>query len=165
MLALPVLFLTSCNGGTIEKDSTNYPKDSSVARQESHGKITGDGFILFGGHKKSDADNNTGLTVNSFLWRATLDATSFMPLASTDPFGGVIVTDWHESADTPGERFKINVVILSKDLRADGVKVSVFRQVKDKSGQWHDAPVPDTMAHDFENIILTRARELRIQAG
>lgn len=162
--AVSLLLLTACSN--IEKDTSKYPQDRKYERREERGKITGEsGLTLFGGSSKKSAGDGDGLAVNSYLWRATLDSTSFMPLASTDPFGGVIITDWHENTDAPGERFKLHVVILSRELRADGVKVSVFRQTKDKGGEWRDAAVADSMSHEFENIILNRARELRIQAG
>ena len=101
--------------------------------------------------------------VNSFLWRASLDTLSFMPLTSADPFGGVIITDWYTPPQTPGERFKISAFILDRTLRADGVRISVFRQTQQSPGNWVDSPVGDTMATDLENTILTRARQLRIR--
>ena len=79
-----------------------------------------------------------GLGVNSFLWRATLDTLGFMPLASADPFGGVIITDWYEDPKTKGERFKVNALILDKTLRADGVKITVFKQRLDAKNIWRD---------------------------
>lgn len=121
------------------------------------------GLTLFGGNQDGqDAASGAGLNVNAFLWRASLDTTSFMPLASADPFGGVIISDWHSPSATPGERFKVNVFILGRQLRADAVRASVFRQVRDASGAWVDARVADDVATDLENAILTRARELRI---
>ena len=76
--------------------------------------------------------------MNAFLWRASLDTIAFMPLASADPFGGVIITDWYAPPETPDERFKVNIYILGRILRADGLKVSVFRQTRDAGGQWRD---------------------------
>ena len=99
--------------------------------------------------------------MNSFLWRASLDTVSFMPVAQADPFGGVILTDWYENPDQPGQRFKMSIYILDRQLRADGVKVSVFKQVQEK-GAWKDAKVPPDMGPNIENTILTRARELRV---
>jgi hypothetical protein len=102
--------------------------------------------------------------VNAFLWRATLDTISFLPLASADPFGGVIITDWYVPPETDGaERFKLTVYILDQRLRADGVKVSVFRQVP-VGGAWLDAAVNSSTATDLENAILTRAREMWLNA-
>jgi hypothetical protein len=125
--------------------------------------IWGDGQTLgdkiFG--REKDKDAGAGLGVNSFLWRASLDTISFMPVASADPFGGVILTDWYENPDTPGQRFKLSVYILDRQLRADGVRVSVFKQTQERGG-WHDAKVPPDMGTNIENAILTRARELRV---
>ena len=100
--------------------------------------------------------------VNGYLWRASLDTLAFMPLASADPYGGVIVTDWYVNPETPAERFKATVYILDTRLRADGLNVTVFKQSKDVNGQWVDAPVADQTATDIENAILTRARQLRL---
>ena len=101
------------------------------------------------------------LGVNAYLWHATLDTLSFMPLASADPFGGVIITDWYTAPQSPGERMKVTVYILDRNLRADGLKVVVFRQTR-AGAAWTDAaPSPDT-AHKLEDAILTRARELRL---
>ncbi len=120
---------------------------------------------LFGGGGSSQNNNGpAGVGVNSFLWRASLDTVSFMPLASADPFGGVIITDWYSPPDTPDERFKVNVFILGRDLRADGVRASVFHQKKDAAGQWGEAPVDANTATDLENAILTRARQIRLSA-
>ena len=102
--------------------------------------------------------------MNSFLWRASLDTVSFMPLASADPFGGVIITDWYMPPETPGERFKMSIYILDRALRADGVRVALFRQNLAPSG-WADAQVAPGTSTDIENKILTRARELRVQSA
>ncbi len=125
---------------------------------------------LFGFGDKKDTNNNSnagpaGVGVNSYLWRATLDTVSFMPLASADPFGGVIITDWFSPAGTPNERFKVNVFILGRELRADGVRCTVFRQKRDASGQWADAPVEAKTGPDIENAILTRARQMRLSTA
>ena len=85
-----------------------------------------------------------------------------MPLASTDPHGGVIITDWYEDPAARGERFKVNVLILGTELRVDGLRVTVFKQTKSASGTWQDSAVGTTTARDLEDKILTRARELRI---
>jgi hypothetical protein len=116
-----------------------------------------------------DKGNNSGgggsaIGVNSFLWHASLDTISFMPLASADPFGGTIITDWYSPPETPNERFKINIFILGRDLRADGVRARVFRQDKNQSGQWVDAPVDQTTGTGIENAILARARQIRMSS-
>lgn len=101
------------------------------------------------------------LGVNSYLWHATLDTLSFIPLASADPFGGVVITEWYTAPQVPNERMKVTVYILDKSLRADGLKVAVFRQVKATDG-WTDAQVATDTATKLEDAILTRARELRL---
>ena len=100
--------------------------------------------------------------VNGYLWRASLDTLAFMPLASADPYGGVIITDWYVNPEKQDERLKCTVYILDTRLRADGLNVTVFRQVKDASGAWVDASVSDQTPIDIENSILTRARQLRL---
>lgn len=106
-----------------------------------------------------------GVGVNSFLWRASLDTISFMPVATADPFGGVIITDWFTPSESPNERFKLNIFVLGKELRADGVRATVFRQKRDASGQWADAPVDSKTGTDVENAILTRARQMRLSTA
>lgn len=106
-----------------------------------------------------------GVGVNSFLWHASLDTVSFMPLASADPFGGVIITDWFSPPQTPDERFKVNIFILNRELRADGVRCSVFRQTRDSKGTWVDAPVDKNTGTDLENAILARARQIRLSTA
>jgi hypothetical protein len=127
--------------------------------------------VLFGNNDNKGGGNGNGnggpagVGVNSYLWRATLDTISFMPLASADPFGGVIITDWYTPAETPTERFKVNIFILGRELRADGLRATVFRQKRDPGGQWADAPVEGQTNTDFENAILTRARHLRLSTA
>jgi hypothetical protein len=117
-------------------------------------------------------DNDTGTTaisggtartvgVNSYLWHATLDTLSFMPLASADPFGGVIITDWYSPPNDLSERMKVTIYILDRRLRADGIRIAVFRQMRSNEG-WVDASVNADTANKLEDAILTRARELRL---
>lgn len=101
------------------------------------------------------------LGVNSYLWHAALDTLSFMPLQSADPFGGVIITDWYVSPSAPDERLKVTIYISDRQLRADALKVAVFRQTRTANG-WADAAASPDTAHKLEDSILTRARELRL---
>lgn len=101
--------------------------------------------------------------VNSYLWRAALETVSFAPLLQADSAGGVIVTDWYANPQNPGERVKLTVTILDRDLRADGLRVAASRQVN-QGGTWVDAPVQAATVQRLEDIILTKARELRRQA-
>jgi hypothetical protein len=102
------------------------------------------------------------LGVNSYLWRATLDTLAFMPLASADPYGGVVITDWYVNPEKPDERFKATAYILDTRLRADGLNVTVFKQTRGADGQWVDAAASEQTEADIENAILTRARQLRL---
>jgi len=99
--------------------------------------------------------------VNSYLWRASLDSVSFMPLLQSDSAGGVIVTDWYTNPKNPGERVKVSIMILDKDLRADALKVTSVREVASAGGGWTPAPVQAATVQKLEDIILTRARDLR----
>jgi hypothetical protein len=135
-------------------DSTPYQNRDSIFGE---GGLSGG----LGGAQKQDQDTAGGIGVNGFLWRASLDTIAFMPVNSADPFGGVIITDWYAMPDTPQERFKMNVYILGRALRADGVRVAVFRQVQDGNGGWVDASIPEAANTKIEDAILTRARQLR----
>jgi hypothetical protein len=123
---------------------------------------------LFGANKGNGGGGGGGIggvAVNSYLWHASLDTMSFMPIASADPFGGTIITDWYSPRGTPNERFKVNIFILNRELRADGVRATVFRQVRDNDGQWTDAPVDPKTGRDLENSILNRARQIRLSTA
>ena len=109
------------------------------------------------------ASRVTTIGVNAYLWRATLDALSFMPMAQTDSNGGVVVTDWYTDPNTPTERMKVTVSILDQDLRADALRVAASRQVN-QNGVWVDAPVKAATVQKLEEIILTKARDLRRMA-
>ncbi len=106
------------------------------------------------------ASQVTTIGVNSYLWRAALETLSFAPLAQTDSAGGVIVTDWYANPNSPGERMKVTATILDRDLRADALRVAASRQVM-QNGQWVEAPVAAATVQKLEEIILTKARDLR----
>lgn len=120
-----------------------------------------------GGSERPRADiaasQVTTIGVNSFLWRASLDALSFMPLLQADSAGGVLITDWYANPQNPNERMKVTVSILDRDLRADALRVAASRQVA-QNGGWVDAPVQAATVQKLEEIILTRARDLRQSA-
>lgn len=102
----------------------------------------------------------TTIAVNSYLWRAAVDTVSFAPLLQANPNSGVIITDWYTNPKAPGERVKLTVAVLDPDLRADALRVSAARQVS-QNGTWVDAPVSAATVQKLEDIILTRARDLR----
>ena len=120
-----------------------------------------------GGNDRPKADlaasQVTQIGVNSYLWRASLETLSFMPLLQTDSAGGVIVTDWYTNPKNPGERVKVTVTILDQDLRADALRVASSRQVS-QGTNWVEAPVQAATVQKLEDIILTKARDLRRSA-
>ena len=122
----------------------------------------GEGGGLFGRKDTPAPADASAIAVNGYLWRASLDTLAFMPLASADPYGGLIITDWYVNPEKPDERFKATVYILDSRLRADGLNVSIFKQVKNAAGEWTDAPAAGQTEIDIENAILTRARQLRL---
>jgi len=139
--------------------SDKTPSDASVSAQpDSSGGLFGGGSGATAGNEA--APNSIG--VNAYLWRASLDTVSFMPIASADPFGGVIITDWYSPPESPTERFKVNIFILDRQLHSDGIRAAVFRQNQTTDGRWIDAPIEPKTAENFETAILTRARQLRI---
>jgi hypothetical protein len=152
--------------------NTQYPADTGgKGNRGGHaggyndiGSVLGPGGLSIGeGEGPLGPDQSgPGIGVNSFLWRASLDTMSFMPLASADPFGGVIITDWYSPPEVSAERFKVTVYILGRELRADGLRASVFRQTQDAAGAWVDSGVEPQTGAELENAILVRARQLRI---
>ncbi len=119
--------------------------------------------LVGGSGNSSDAEAaSVGIGVNAYLWRASLDTLSFMPLSSADPWGGVINYDWYSDPAAPSERFKATVFILDTRLRADALNAAVVKQVRGADGQWVAAPVDPQTETDLENAILTRARQLNL---
>lgn len=161
-----VALLTACADADLAGEAGPDPKYSNVKKRRDPvytQSVFGEGGLSLGGSSGSSAeDQTTGVGVNTFLWRASLDTLSFMPLASADPFGGVIITDWYAPPDAPDERFKATAYILDRALRSDGIRVALFRQIRGTAGDWIDAPVNPRTASDLEDKILERARQLRI---
>jgi hypothetical protein len=127
--------------------------------------VSGCSSLPFVGKKTEKAasmEDRLGIGVNAYLWRASLDTLSFMPLASADPWGGVVNYDWYVNPQTPNERFKATVFILDRRLRADALNVAVTKEERDASGQWVSASVAAQTETDLENAILTKARQLNL---
>lgn len=102
----------------------------------------------------------TQIGVNAYLWRAAVDTVSFAPLVQADANSGIIITDWYSNPNSPGERVKLTVSILDQELRADALRVAASRQVF-QNGVWVNAPVAAATVQKLEDIILTRARDIR----
>jgi hypothetical protein len=139
------------------------PAAHAVARAALVGGL-GLALVACGGRERPDIDvaaaSVTSIGVNSYLWRASLETLSFMPLTQADSAGGVIVTDWYSNPQNPGERMKLSVSILDQDLRADALRVAASREVM-QGGGWVAAPVQAATVQKLEDIILTKARDLR----
>ena len=160
LLLFSILYLVGCEGGTVPDLQTIGGETVDMDKRETvfggEGIIFGDNGVSLGGKEQS-----TGIGVNAYLWRATLDTMSVWPITSADPFGGVIITDWYAPPNASGERFKMNIYILDRSLRADGVRVSVFKQVMNEKRGWVDAAVSKGVSRQLENAILQRARQFR----
>jgi len=161
-LAILLLSLSACGSPDVgteasygQPDHDKLYKNGSLLSDQGGADV----LNLGGDEKGKDA---SGIGVNGFLWRASLDTVSFMPIASADPFGGIIITDWYSSPNDANERMRLNIFIRDRELRADGVKVSVFRQSKGTDGRWMDAAVTPTTGPSLENAILTKARQIRL---
>ena len=144
---LLVFFISSCstNETMVENEKAKpglFSKDSSkglsitdfINREENEGK---------------------SFYVNSFLWRATLDVFSFAPFQSTDAFGGIIVTEWFKKDN---EEIKLTALISSRELRSEGISIKAF--IKNKKNEILE---DINLARKIEDLILTKARVLRIQ--
>lgn len=148
--------------------SSNFPR--SLARRAGYALVAIAAVTSLGACGKKErpkadiaAAKITTIGVNSYLWRASLETLSFMPLLETDSNGGVIVTDWYTNPANPNERMKVSVAILDEDLRADALRVAASRQIS-SGGTWVEAPVDAATVQKLEDIILTKARDLRRSA-
>jgi len=153
-----ILAACACVLAACSSDNSTQMVAASTATTSTS---TGSWFWPFGGDDGEPATDMPQLGVNAYLWRATLDTLNFMPLASADPVGGVVISDWYAAPDKPDEHMKVTVYILDRRLRADAVKVNVFRQTRNAVG-WTDAAVNADTGIKLENAILARARELRL---
>ena len=171
-LFLNLLLTSACSLEDTEITRARPNEDPEMLRErlrrENAGDADEDSFIGklfedvtgFGDKKESTGG---GIGVNTFLWRATLDTLSFMPLISADPFGGVIITDWHTGSEESKEKFKVVAYIIGTELRVDGIKVSVFKKIKSESGIWIDKKSSTVLQNKVEDAILTKARKYKIQ--
>lgn len=162
-----LFLLAGCEGMNVSSpDSVDRPRDDWQQREKQQDTVFGKGGISFGGAEDGrQSPSGSGIGVNAYLWRATLDTISFMPLASADPFGGVVLTDWHVPSTAANERFKLNIYILDQALRADGIRVAAFRQARSaETGEWLPVDMDPKVVTNIENAILTRARQLRSES-
>lgn len=169
MLAIGLLALTACGGsqGEYSAEESVGPRPGPAKKfdPETEG-IFGEGGVslsnILGRGGRQTPGQSDAIPVNKYLWRATLDTLSFLPLSSTDPFTGVIATDWGANPDAPGERFKVTAYMVRPTLAASSLKVAVYREVQGEGGAWVPAVVSADTATKIEDAILTRARQIRI---
>lgn len=161
LLGTMTAFLTSC--GNMPKAEEDEIVTKRERKYQGYGKFFGEETLLFGGDNSAKKPD-VGIGVNSYLWKASLDTLSFMPLKSVDPFGGVILTEWYVPKKSPNERVKVDVRILDRVLRADGLSISIFRQEYQK-GRWVNVEVNSATKREIEDAILTRARQLKVASN
>lgn len=164
VLSVPSL-LGGCGADLAPAEGQQAPLSREDARKNNFGKLFGDEFLFFGESKKFDSNVPMGVRVNPYLWQASLDVLSFIPLASADANGGVIITEWYSVPEKPGERVKITAQVNDRQLRADAVNIIIYKQIRTKTGEWIGAMVEPSVMRDMEDIILTKARQLKIRTG
>ena len=169
-----LVFLNTCSLDDAEIVRAPAPEDLVIKRERERRERAGEtaedatflgdlfkGFTGIGDKKKTGGG---GIGVNAYIWRASLDTLSFMPLLSADPFGGVIITDWYSNSKTSKEKFKIVAYILGTELRVDAIKISVFKKIKVEDGDWVDIKNSQILQNKIEDAILTKARKYKIQS-
>lgn len=163
-----IAFLAAgCSGGSMPQTAPAERVSDGERRNQQAG-VTGSLGDLVGGRQLGNttignpsSDQALAGNVNRFLWQASLDTLAFLPIASTDPFTGVIATDWGAAPNAPGERFKVTAFVTDRRLQPESLRVAVFREVLD-GGAWISAPVATDTPRRLEDSILVRARQLRI---
>ena len=168
-----LVFTNSCSLDNADIVKAPAPEDLVMKRERERREASGSGedenFVtnvfkdITGIGDNNNKSGGTGIAVNAYLWRASLDTLSFMPLLSADPFGGVIITDWYSNSETSNEKFKVVAYILDKELRVDGLKISVFKKIKNENDEWVDSKSSKILKNKVEDAILTKARKFKIQ--
>ena len=168
-----LIFANGCSLEDADIVRAPIPEDLVMKRERERREALGDSedesFVgnifkdITGLGKDKNKSAGTGIAVNTYLWRASLDTLSFMPLLSADPFGGVIITDWYSTSEESKEKFKVVAYILDKELRVDALKVSVFKKLKNEEGEWVDSNSSKILKNKVEDAILTKARKFKIQ--
>tara|TARA_Y100000590_G_C15520574_1_gene939236 strand:- start:139 stop:720 length:582 start_codon:yes stop_codon:yes gene_type:complete len=121
-------FLESC--GPFKYKPVDARKVSPNSKERVKKNIEeGKGFRLMGGKKGGTFD----FASSNYLWRATLDTIDFMPLASANYSGGIVVTDWYSENNNENESIKISIRFLSNEIRSDALDVKVFIKECDKN--------------------------------
>jgi hypothetical protein len=154
LLFIAVLFVTACSSTEPQNASTKKHKDGSFFTGRSETGITLEDI------SSSSNKSSSGIPVNALLWRASLDITSILPIDDIDVFSGTVITDWYSLPSQPNEQIKLAVFVLDKELRSDAIRVVVYVQSR-QGNVWQDAGIDPELSTRLEDLILTRARELR----
>ena len=161
-------------GAIIERSGTKFNSgiDKQLALQDAETRLQTGGGLLKGGikvdgilggkEKQSSGVNMIGMPINNYLWRASLDTISFMPLNSADPIGGTILTDWYSSGENENERCKLNIFITGNELKTQNLKVTSFCQTF-KNQKWVNIKIDKNNNIKIENAILNKAKKLKLQ--
>ena len=157
LAATIALGLAACEGAKPPREFADR-EQADVSRLEEQSRI-GDVFAY---DRAAGGQGGEGILVNKHLWNAALDTLAFLPTQSTDPFSGVIATEWSASPQAPNERMKVAAFVQGLKLEAQSLRVAVYREVKNEAGQWVAAPVSAATPRRLEDLILTRARQMRI---
>lgn len=167
--ALAVVFLAGCEGNYAADPNEPVPAPNvgRNARPDPDDTLFGEdgltlGRILDGSLFGQEPEPGDRLPINRFLWQGSLETLDFLPLASTDPFTGVIATEWATTPENPAERFKVAAYVTSPELEASSLRVAVFRELRTEDGVWVPSPVSAETVRRLEDAILTRARQIRI---
>ena len=152
-----ILGLTACSGLNISENTV-----ANDASDDTGSFLTGkdEAGIVLSDIGSPSKGGSAALPVNALLWRASLDIASFVPLADVDTFGGSILTEWYSLPSRPDERLKLAIFVLDRELRSDAIRVIVYLQTN-TGANWVDAGQDAAMATRLEELILTRAREIR----
>ena len=156
-------------GDIIERSGTMLKDEKDALKDAKNRLRTGGGLM---GKKPSNMLNvlgggenivgSMGLPINAILWKSSLETISFMPLASADPFGGVIISDWYIGESNKNERCKLNIFIKGSELKASNIRVGSFCQTLEKNGVWLDKKINEKNNRDLENAILNKAKKIKL---
>ena len=162
------LGLASCTSST-PAPTTNAEAEQSPDNRARYGSIIGgedsSGINISKLLDPSGSGGAGSLPINAILWRASLDTVSVLPLDSVDTFGGAIITEWYAHPEDPTKRIKLAIFVVDQELRSDAIKVQVYLQERPQGlFEWQDVGRDAELASRVEDLILTRAREIRAAA-
>ena len=157
LLLITIFFAVSaCSSNNVNPITEKKPSPGIFSKDSEKGISLSD--LL-----NPQENDTTGVNLNAFLWRASLNILSVAPLISTDALGGTIITDWYVNKNIQNQRIKITAFIKTSELRSDGIKVKVYIQNKEK-GNWSNTLTNQELETKIENKILNEARILRINS-